>query len=87
MSDLTREQWTRREHEYRASLNDDDFWAYVLGTDQPGEPDPVDLDEISNQHKPCTECGERGACEYDGLGRPMFHRQHDEDEEDTSDGQ
>jgi hypothetical protein len=80
-SDLTREEWTRREHDYRASLDDDDFWAYVLGGDQPGEPEQLDLDEISNQNTPCTECGERGACTTDFEGRDLFHKQRDDDGE------
>jgi hypothetical protein len=83
-SDLTREEWTRREHDYRDSMNDDNFWAYVLGGNQPGEPDPIDLDEVSNQDTPCTECGERGACGYDTEGRPMFHRQHDDDDDEQN---
>jgi hypothetical protein len=79
VSDLTREQWIQREHDHRASLSDDDFWAHVLGGDQPDEPDPVDRDEISNQETPCTECGERSACGYDTEGRALFHEQRDDD--------
>jgi hypothetical protein len=69
------------EADYRASLSEDDFWAYVL-SDTAEEPQPFDedLDATTNQNEPCPECGEYGQCGYDMEGRPMIHVTTDDDE-------
>lgn len=59
--------------DYRNSLSDDDFWAYVLLGERPEDFDEPDLDEVNNQDEPCDECGEMGPCGYDQIGRPLFH--------------
>ena len=63
------------EAEYRASLPDDDFWDYVLLRQRPGDQpdDEPDLDGVTSQFDPCLECGERGPCAYDNLGRALIH--------------
>jgi hypothetical protein len=43
---------------------------------------PDDLDDLTDTlDEPCTECGERASCGVDFEGRPLFHRQA-EDEDD-----
>lgn len=63
------------EAEFRASLDDGDFWNYVLLGIRPGDPCPdwVDIDEPSIYKPPCPECGSIVACGYDEQGRPMVH--------------
>ena len=65
------------EADHRASLSDDDFWAYVFRNDQPEFDDDVEYidEELSNQFSPCSECGEMGPCGYDFEGRPLYHIQ------------
>ena len=65
------------ESDYRASLGDEDFWVYVLPYSGDVE-DPPDAAEVG-QYEPCPECGERGACGYDSLGRAMVHVATEED--------
>lgn len=71
-------------NDYRRSLSDDDFWAFVLLGERPGDDaDGPDIDDLtSNQGEPCAECGERGACGYDMEGRPMVHIPEPDDEEE-----
>lgn len=70
---------------YRDSLDDEQFWDYVLGNRRPGDPaDELDVDgtdvAVSSQYDPCPECGERGPCAYDAEGRPMVHVPTPEDD-------
>lgn len=62
---------------FRASLDDGDFWNYVLLGIRPGDPSPepdwVDDDEPSITKPPCPECGSIVACGYDEQGRAMVH--------------
>jgi len=66
----------------RSAMSDDDFWSHVLLGEQLEyfDPDEDDLDQTSTQNEPCPECGERGPCGYDMLGRPMIHTTEDDDE-------
>lgn len=68
------------EAEFRESLDDGDFWEYVLNGVLPGEepfdhgpyddgPDELDLMTAA----PCEVCGATGACGWDDEGRPMVH--------------
>lgn len=69
------------ETDERAEMSDAEFWERVgcnlLGYD-PGpdcDPEPPDHIEMAELHlsEPCPECGSRGACGYDTMGRPMIH--------------
>lgn len=59
-------------------MDDDAFWAHVLGGSDLYEADDFDV-PISNQGAPCPECGETGACGYDAEGRAMVHITTDDD--------
>lgn len=66
------------EAEFRASLDDGEFWDYVLNGIRPGdnviEVDFCEPDELDEDYGgPCEICGERGACGYDAEGRPLIH--------------
>ena len=70
--------------ESRAAMSDDEYWDDVFGMNinpldyyDPDEDFP-DLPETHELNKPCTECGEF-ICGYDWNGRPMYHRQKEED--------
>lgn len=58
------------EHDKRAAMTDDEFWAYVFP--QPPEPTIWD-DDGPGMDQACEVCGESGACGYDAEGRPMIH--------------
>ncbi|TFC59458.1 MULTISPECIES: hypothetical protein [unclassified Cryobacterium] len=50
--------------------------------DGPGGPEEPDFDEDDDTlDAPCTECGETTACATDYEGRPLFHRQAEEDDD------
>lgn len=61
---------------FRESLNDGEFWDYVLNGIKPGdvpvEPE-IDDEPIEEYGGPCAICGERGPCGYDAEGRPLIH--------------
>lgn len=65
----------------RDGMSDADFWAHVFRQpDQWVDDDGLDLDQTTNQDKPCPLCGELGACGYDADGRPLLHALDGEDE-------
>lgn len=77
------------ESEYRRSLDEGDFWNYVLLGIKPGdrqdnydpEDDPNFPELISLEpNTPCSLCGVIGACGYDEEGRPMIHCTIEEEE-------
>lgn len=65
------------EAEFRASLDDGEFWDYVLNGVRPGEEPEVhfeeDPDAVEDYGGPCEACGAVGACAYDMDGRPLIH--------------
>ena len=65
------------EAEYRASLDDADFWAHVFGgNDGPDEYDPdedYNAPPVGRIGTPCLTCGAVDACGYDAEGLPMIH--------------
>lgn len=75
---LTKAEWIAREHAYRDSLDEGDFWNYVLLGIKPGEEpeheyDPDDFEALGLSPTPCPECGQPGACGYDADGRAYIH--------------
>lgn len=70
------------EAEFRASLDDADFWAHVFGGDDgPDDYDP-DLDPNAPPPgriaSPCETCGAVDACGYDDEGRAWVHVTEDD---------
>jgi len=68
----------------RAALTDDEFWQDVADARHPlgiWEAEPTDLDAVTFQNDPCSECGEHGECAYDAEGRPMVHIQTNGEDE------
>lgn len=66
------------EAEYRALLDDGEFWEYVFNGVKPGDPpsdreDEFDERDATAQFDPCPVCGETGPCGYDADGEPMIH--------------
>lgn len=64
--------------EFRASLDDGEFWEYVFNGVKPGDPRPdreIEFDErdVTAQFDPCPVCGEFGPCGYDADGEPLVH--------------
>lgn len=63
----------------RAAMTDGEFWAHVFPQPDPvGErfPDDQEIAEYELAARladPCPECGQIGACAYDGEGRPLIH--------------
>lgn len=76
---LTKAEWIAREHAYRDSLDEGDFWNYVLLGIRPDDPspeadyDPEDFEALGLSPSPCPECGQLGACGYDAEARPFVH--------------
>lgn len=73
------------ETDLRESLDDGEFWDYVFNGVKPGENPELDFDEPDDDTPedyggPCEVCGQRGACGYDALGRPLIHPAYAEDE-------
>jgi len=67
----------------RRAMSDSEFWDHVLVGDQPSDPYEPDLDGISEQDKPCGECGEFSRCGTDTEGRALYHHPtHDDEEND-----
>lgn len=60
------------EADMRDAMSEDDFWAHVFRQPEPFDDGP-ELDDTTNQDKPCPLCGEQGACGYDNEGRPLIH--------------
>jgi hypothetical protein len=68
------------EREFRITLDEGEFWDWVLNGVKPGEnpevefeDEPPDPEEISTTGSPCPLCGSMGACAYDLDGRPLIH--------------
>lgn len=76
----------------RSALSDEEFWELVFGANtgvvyislnpldyyDPESNFPDDPELSTQLSNPCTECGEF-VCGYDWQGRPMYHRQTEED--------
>jgi hypothetical protein len=83
---LTKAEWIAREHAYRDSLDEGDFWNYVLLGIKPGEEpeppyyDPEDLLAIGAVGSPCPECGQETECGYDAEGRAYVHVTEENDD-------
>ena len=60
------------EADMRDAMTDEEFWEHVFPQPEPFEDGP-DLDDTTNQDKPCPLCGEHGACGYDAEGRALIH--------------
>lgn len=60
-------------------MTDAEFWDDVYHGHIEGDPEPDEVVEPGTG-MPCTECGEVGPCGYDVEGRPMFHRQREDEE-------
>lgn len=73
------------EFEYRNTLSDEDFWAYVFpNSDFPELTDYFDgpdLDDPTVLDTPCPVCHSTTACGYDSEGRAMIHVVEGEKEE------
>lgn len=67
------------EADLRDRMSDADFWAHVFPMPEPWDDGP-DLDDTTNQDKPCPLCGEIGACGYDNEGRPLIHSLNGDEE-------
>jgi hypothetical protein len=75
------------EREYRDSLTDDEFWAYVAtrlnGADPFQDLDPIEeaearadaeqVDDGLGGVGPCPVCNAAGACAWDTEGRALIH--------------
>ena len=69
------------EHDLRAAMTDDEFWAHVFPQtipeggwdDTPSLIDQEDIVNLAGIATPCPECGQSRACAYDQEGRPMIH--------------
>lgn len=77
------------EAEFRASLDDGEFWDYVLNGVRPGQEPEVDFSDEDQSPPdeyggPCDVCGERGPCGYDAEGRPLIHPTYVRDDEEDS---
>lgn len=75
------------EAEFRASLDDGEFWEHVLNGVRPGEDPEIEADPfeedpgpLGDYGGPCDICGEVGACGYDAEGRPLIHPTFAEEE-------
>jgi hypothetical protein len=70
------------ESEFRANLNDQVFWAYVLNRHQEGDNEFFEgLAEEVLDSIPCKECGSIGACGYDSEGRAMIHTEQESEDD------
>lgn len=72
------------EHDLRAAMSDDDFWAHVYPQGEhedegPNLLDAEDMVALSSIDTPCSECGVVGACAYDAEGRALIHVTEEDD--------
>lgn len=70
---------------FRDSLDDGDFWNYVLLGILPGQErfddGPYDdgPPEVTYTAPSCPVCGSITECAYDDQGRPLIHAREDDD--------